>query len=113
MIVEQRTYSLRIGTVPEYLALYEAEGLPVQRELLGRMVGYFASDIGSLHQIIHMWAYKSYDEREKRRARLASDPRWKAYLPKIRGFQISQENRILIPASFSPWGTDVPSLVYG
>lgn len=110
MIVEQRTYSLKIGAVPKYLALYEAEGLPVQRAILGRMVGYFSSDIGALHQIVHMWAYKDYAEREERRAKLAADPAWQAYVLKIREFQISQENKILIPASFSPWGVDDPSL---
>ncbi len=110
MIVEQRTYTLHIGAVPKYLAAYEAEGLAVQREILGRMVGYFSSDIGALHQIVHMWAYKDYAERSDRRAKLAADPRWQAYVPKIRPFQISQENKILIPASFSPWGVDDPSL---
>ena len=110
MIVEQRTYTLEIGAVPKYLAAYEAEGLPIQREILGRMVGYFSTDIGALHQIVHMWAYKDYAERSERRARLAADPRWQAYVPKIRSLQISQENKVLIPASFSPWATDNPSL---
>jgi len=110
MIVEQRTYTLQIGAAPKYLELYEAEGMPVQREILGRMVGYFSSDIGALHQIVHLWAYKDYAEREERRARLIADPRWQAYVPKIRGFQISQENKILIPARFSPWATDDPAL---
>ena len=110
MIVEQRTYSLKIGAVPKYLALYEAEGMPVQREILGRMVGYFSSDIGALHQIVHMWAYRDYAEREERRAKLNADPRWQAYVPKIREFQISQENKILIPAPFSPWANDDPAL---
>ncbi len=110
MIVEQRTYSLHIGAVPKYLALYEAEGLPVQREILGRMVGYFSSDIGALHQIVHMWAYKDYAERSKRRDKLAADPRWQAYVPKTREFQVAQENKILIPAPFSPWAEDDASL---
>ena len=106
MIVEQRTYTLQIGAVPKYLELYEAEGLAIQRRILGRMVGYFSSDIGALHQLVHMWAYKDYTEREERRARLTADPDWKAYVPKIRPLQISQENRILIPAPFSPWASE-------
>jgi len=110
MIVEQRIYSLQIGAVPEYLKLYENEGLEIQRPILGRMVGYFSTEIGPLHQIVHMWAYKSMDERTERRARLGADPRWKAYVQKTRPLQISQENRILIPAPFSPWATDDPSL---
>ena len=110
MIVEQRTYSLNIGAVPKYLELYEAEGLAIQRKILGRMVGYFSSDIGALHQIVHMWAYTDYAEREQRRAVLNADAGWKAYVQKVRPLQISQENKILIPAPFSPWATDEPGL---
>lgn len=110
MIVEERTYTLHIGTVPKYLELYEAEGLAIQRPILGRMVGYFSSDIGPQHQIVHLWAYKDHAERSERRARLLADPRWKAYIVKTRELQISQESKILIPAPFSPWAVDDPSL---
>ncbi|MFY0682704.1 MAG: NIPSNAP family protein [Thalassovita sp.] len=110
MIVEQRTYTLHIGKVAEYLKRYENEGLAIQRPILGRMVGYFSSDIGALHQIVHMWAYKDYAEREERRAILGADPRWQAYAPKMQELQISQENKILIPAPFSPWAQDDPAL---
>lgn len=110
MIVEERIYSLQIGAVPKYLELYEAEGLAIQRPILGRMVGYFSSDIGALHQIVHLWAYKDMAERAERRAKLTSDPGWKTYVLKIRPLQISQENKILIPAPFSPWAKDDPSL---
>lgn len=110
MIVEQRIYTLQLGAAPKYLALYEAEGLEIQRKILGRLVGYFSSDIGALHQIVHMWAYKDYAEREQRRAILNANPDWKAYVPKVRVLQIAQENKILIPAPFSPWANDDPDL---
>ena len=109
MIVEQRTYQLQIGKVPEYLALYEAEGLAVQRRHLGRLVGYFSTEIGGLHKIIHMWAYKDLNERAERRARLAADPAWQAYIAQSSKLQISQANEILLPTSFSPWFEDDPS----
>lgn len=110
MIVEERIYSLHIGATAEYLRLYEAEGLAIQRPILGRLVGYFSSDIGTLHQIVHMWAYTDLAEREARRATLLADPRWVAYGKKVRPLQISQENKILKPAPFSPWANDDPSL---
>ena len=110
MIVEERIYSLHIGAVPKYLEQYEAEGLAIQRSILGRMVGYFSTDIGPLHQIVHMWAYRDLAERSDRRAKLVADPRWQAYALKTRDLQISQENKILIPAPFSPWAQDDPSL---
>ncbi len=110
MIVEERIYSLNIGAVPLYLKQYEEEGLAIQRSILGRMVGYFSTEIGPLHQIVHLWAYKDLQERAERRARLTADPRWKEYALKTRDLQISQENKILIPAPFSPWANDDPAL---
>lgn len=110
MIVEERIYALHIGAVPQYLAQYEEEGLAIQRPTLGRMVGYFSTEIGPLHQIVHLWAYKDMAERGERRARLTADPRWKAYAVKTRPLQINQENKILVPAPFSPWANDDPAL---
>jgi NIPSNAP len=102
MIVEERIYTLVSGGVSEYLRLYEAEGLAIQRQTLGRLVGYFSTEVGTLNQIVHLWAYRDLGERQERRRRLLSDPRWTEYAKKIRPLIIGQENRILVPAPFSP-----------
>ena len=102
MIVEERIYNLVVGGAPEYLRLYEAGGLAIQRAILGRMVGYFSTEVGPLNQIVHLWAYDSAEDRSRRRAALLSDPGWQAYVRTIRPLVISQENKILAPASFSP-----------
>lgn len=102
MIVEQRTYGVKPGTVREYLNLYEGEGLPLQRKYLGRLVGYLHTDIGPLNQILHLWAYDDLNDRAERRAKLSADPAWQAYEPKIFAFILSQESKILVPAAFSP-----------
>jgi len=46
MIVEMREYTLQAGKVPDYLKLYESEGLGIQREILGHLVGYYATEVG-------------------------------------------------------------------
>ena len=102
MIVEQRTYTLHPGKVAEYLRHYESEGMAIQTRILGRMVGYFTTDIGPLNQIIHMWGYDSLEDRAKRRAQMAADAGWKAYIAKIQPLIQTQETKILIPTSFSP-----------
>jgi hypothetical protein len=103
MIVEERIYTLHPGTAPDYLAAYEREGFAVQKGHLGNLVGYFSTEIGPLNQIVHMWAYRDLKEREERRARLAADPQWKVYREKVRPFLNLQENKILVPARFSPY----------
>ncbi|MGE8615574.1 MAG: NIPSNAP family protein [Achromobacter veterisilvae] len=100
MIVEQRTYTTHPGKWRDYLALYEAEGLGVQRRILGRMVGYYYSEAGALNQIVHLWAYQDLQEREARRALLAADPQWQAYVRKMLPLLQHQESKLLKPASF-------------
>jgi NIPSNAP len=101
VIVEMREYTLHAGKVPEYLRLYEREGLHIQREILGHMVGYYATEVGpSVNQVVHLWAYDSFEDRVRRRAKLAEHPGWQAYVQKIRPLLVSQSNRLMRPAAF-------------
>jgi hypothetical protein len=102
MYYEIRTYKIRTGAVPTYLKLVEEEGIELQKRHLGQLVGYFFSEIGPLNQIVHMWAFPSLDERETRRARLAEDPAWQAFAPKIQVLLETMESKIMKPAEFSP-----------
>ena len=63
---------------------------------------YGGSEIGELHKIVHLWAYRDHAEREERRQRLLADDRWREYVKKVRPMIVSQQNKILIPAAFSP-----------
>ncbi len=100
MLVEERTYFTHPGKWREYLALYEAEGLEIQRRILGRMVGYYYTEIGELNQIVHLWAYEDMNEREAKRAALMADAGWLAYVAKMLPLLQRQESKILTPASF-------------
>jgi hypothetical protein len=102
MIVEERIYTLQPGTAPNYLAAYERDGFEVQKGHLGHLVGYFSTEFGPQNQVIHMWAYRDLKDRQERRAALAADSRWQSYRDKVRGFLNYQENKLLIPARFSP-----------
>jgi hypothetical protein len=96
-----REYTLRAGTVAEYLQLYEREGLAIQREILGHMVGYYTTEVGpAVNQVVHLWAFESFEDREERRARLAADPGWRSYLQKMRPMLVEQRNRLMSPAPF-------------
>jgi hypothetical protein len=101
VIVEMREYTLHAGKVPEYMKLYETEGLAIQREILGNLVGYYATEVGpAVNQVVHLWAYDSFEDRLKRRARLAEHPGWQSYVQKIRPMLVAQSNRLLRPAPF-------------
>lgn len=102
MLYEMRTYRLKTGAVPAYVKLVADEGITIQKGHLGTLVGYFFSDIGTLNEIVHIWAYESLDDRATRRAALAADPAWQVFLPKIQALIEVMENKILLPTPFSP-----------
>ena len=49
-----------------------------------------------------IWGYPSHAEREERRASLQARPDWQAFLGRIQPLIHTQQNRILVPTSFSP-----------
>ena len=102
MIVEERTYHVFTGKLPEVVRLYETEGTALQQRILGNLIGAFTVDVGALSSIVQLWAYDNYAERERRRAELQADPAWKAFLARLQPLLHTQENRILVPTSFSP-----------
>ncbi len=97
VIIEQRDYHVHTGKLPEVLRLYEEQGIPIQQEILGGLVGAFTTEIGALSTYSTLWRYDSFAEREERRARLQSDPRWKEFLAKVQPLFHTQQNRILVP----------------
>jgi hypothetical protein len=102
MIVDQRRYTLKPGSLPQYVAAYEEQALAVQREILGNLLGFFVVETGELNQIVHFWGYDSFEERARRRAELRRDASWQRFgevaFPSI----VKQECQLLIPTSFSP-----------
>jgi hypothetical protein len=99
---EIRTYRIKSGAMTAFLKVVEEEGIELQKRHLGDLVGYFISEIGTLNEIVYIWAYPSLDERESRRQRLAQEPAWQAFMPKIQVLLDSAESKIMKPASFSP-----------
>jgi NIPSNAP len=102
MIVEERCYTLKPGTVQLYYQDYSAKGLKIQQPILGNLIGYFHTEIGELNQIVHIWGYDSLAERERRRGLLAANTDWQGYLKQSPDIILKMETRILIPAPFSP-----------
>ncbi len=101
MIVDHRTYTLRPGTIKDYVELYREKGLPVQSRHLGRPLGWYVStDIGPLNQIVHLWAYEDLADRARRRAALQADPAWQAFIAEASKMIVQMENKILHPAPF-------------
>jgi NIPSNAP len=102
VIVEERTYHVHTGKLPEVVRLYEEAGTAIQQRILGHLIGAFTVDIGDLSSIVQLWGYESFAERERRRAELQADVGWKDLLTRLTPLLHTQRSRILIPTSFSP-----------
>lgn len=102
MIVEQRTYELRPGATPGFLKAYEEEGLAIQTEALGNLLGYFVTEVGDLNRVVQLWGFVSYEERARRRAALSANPAWRNFAHKLVDAVVHQRSEILTPAPFSP-----------
>lgn len=109
MIFDHRTYTLPHGTVETYLERYERMALPAQLRHLGNLVGFYTSLIGPLCQVVHIWGYASLADMEKRRAALAEDPQWQAFLRENKGSFVQQETKILQSVPFSPTRWEAPA----
>lgn len=101
-IIEQRTYRIKVGMVQDYLRFYHTEAFEIHCRYLGPSIGWFYTDIGGLNEIVMMWRYEDYTDREARRTALYADPQWLAFIPKTRDYIEQMDNKILKPAFFSP-----------
>lgn len=97
MIIEMRTYNLKPGSTPEVEKRF-AEALPA-REKHSKLAAFWHTEIGPLNQVIHLWAYESFEQRLAIRAAAVKDGSWP---PKIAEFCTDQQSEIFLPAPFSP-----------
>jgi NIPSNAP len=102
MIVEERTYHIHTGKLPEVVRMYAEEGTVIQQEHLGNLIGAFTVEIGDVSSIVHLWGYDAFAERERRRPLLQADVRWKEFLERLQPLIHTQKTRILVPTSYSP-----------
>jgi hypothetical protein len=104
MIVDLRTYTMVPGRLNAWLKLYESEGMPTHVKHLGKPLGIFTTDVGTLNQVVFFWGFDSHADRERRRAALEADPNWVIYRRKSAeaGNVQHQENKLIKSTSFSP-----------
>jgi hypothetical protein len=103
MIVEERIYTFKVGRAKEWLDYYAEHAFAIQQRYLGRCIGFFQTEIGTLNQVVHLWAYDSLAHRESARAEMQKDPGWQAFIAgNPKDALLSQESRIMVPLPFSP-----------
>jgi hypothetical protein len=97
-IYEMRIYQYQPGSLPTVIERW-GEALSGGRLELSPIAACMSSEIGRLNVWLHIWPYADLNERARIRAESRELSTWP---PKTREFLVSQQTKILIPASFSP-----------
>ncbi|MBI4082175.1 MAG: NIPSNAP family protein [Candidatus Lambdaproteobacteria bacterium] len=102
---EMRTYTYFAGHLPKIMSIWEA-ALPVRLQF-GPITGLMYSELGNLNRFIHIWPYKTLDERQEIRKKAQATGNWPPSAhDKNRGGSgydlLAQENKIVMPSAFSP-----------
>ena len=97
-VYELRYYTLKPGTLPDLAKGWESKA--AERSKLSLIVFAGGVEFGRANGFVHIWAYSSMDNRMQVR----EDARKKGVWPPPGGGDrlITQENKILLPAAFSP-----------
>ncbi len=96
-IYEMRVYTFAPGDIPKVLDGW-AKAIDA-REQYSPLAACWTSEIGGLNKFAHTWVYKDLNER----ARIREATRKAGVWPPQTGVRpIRQENKILVPAAFSP-----------
>jgi hypothetical protein len=96
-VYEMRTYMYQPGSMPEVLARW-ATAIP-GRVQLSPLAACWYSEVGGLNKFVHIWPYQDLEDRTRIRTASQKLSQWP---PQTREFLVSQSNKILIPAVFSP-----------
>lgn len=96
-IYEMRSYLTKPGSMPQVIEAFNSK--IEDRLKLSPLSGIMYTDSGPLNKFTHIWPYKSMDERMKIRAKAVETKVWP---PPTREFMVTMENKILLPAAFSP-----------
>jgi len=97
-IFEVRYYTLKAGTLPDTAKGWEAK-LP-ERMKLSPVVLAGGVEFGHANGFVHIWAYSSLEQRAKVRAEAIAAGIWPP--PGGRDRLLTQDNKIVLPAAFSP-----------
>lgn len=99
---EMRTYTINTGDQPKVRKAWAAP--LVERTKLSPVIALWFSELGALNKFVHIWPYKTLDERVALRKKATDAGFWppKTVPGPDHYASTAQETKILVAASFSP-----------
>src|SRR5438128_10465323 len=102
-LIDHRIYTIRLRKMAEFIDVFDRLAMPILLETLGTPLGFYVSHVGPLNQFVHLWAYESLADYERRCQMRDTHPGFPAYLSASEHLIVAQENRLICSA-------DLPSL---
>lgn len=98
---EMRTYTVAPGDQGRIQKAWA--GVLPARQKLSPVIATWFSELGALNKFVHIWPYKSLDQRNSVRAQAIASGTWPpSPSPEAPYNTVAQENKILLAAPFSP-----------
>ena len=101
MIIEMRTYRIKPGELQNFINIYDKEIREIHTKVLGNQIGFFYIEFGNVNEVVHLYGYNSFEERQSRREILNKRPEFNAYISKVKDIIVDMKNQIMLPTSFS------------
>jgi hypothetical protein len=97
-LYEMRIYKVKSGSLPDIMKAWEPK-LP-ERIKLSPLAVAGGVDVGEVNRFIHIWPYRSFEQREAVRAEARRLGIWPP--GGAPGRLLAQENKLMAPSAFSP-----------
>ncbi len=101
MIVELRIYKIKPGEVQNFINIYDKEIREIHTKILGNQLGFFYTEVGNVNEVVHLYGYESFEDREKRRNKLTNTPQFQTYIVKVKNLIVDMKNQLMNPTDFS------------
>ena len=94
-LIDHRIYTILPRKMGQFLEVFDRLAMPVLLQTLGTPVGFYMSHVGSLNQVVHLWAYEDMADYERRCSARDTHPDFAAYLKASEGLIVAQEDRLI------------------
>ena len=102
-LIDHRNYTIRLRKMGEFLDVFNRLAMPVLLRTLEHPLGFYTSLVGQQSQFVHLWAYESLADYERRSLARDTDPDFAAYLSASEQLIVSQETRLIRKAAMPSW----------
>jgi hypothetical protein len=102
-LVDHRIYTIRLRKMAEFIDVFDRLAMPILLETLGNPLGFYTSQVGPLNQFVHLWAYESLADYERRCQMRDAHVGMPAYMAASEHLIVAQETRLIR-------SVDLPSL---